>query len=431
MRIYLLTPSESRRMKKTSIIITCHNYGRYLSWCVNSALHQTEPPKEIVLINDGSTDETEVIADSFGDQIIYYKVSFGDVQKARNFGVAKASGEYVLLLDADNYLDNYALEIMQRELDNDPDLKLVYSDRFKFGSPETIASKRRFAYYREAPEFDVERLRYCNFIDTSALVRRRHFPIFDPRIRRNQDWDAWLGILTKNTEAKRIPMPLLSYRWHGQNKTFKEELFFQRLKIMLKHKLIQPGIFDSDGEADGVIGKKRVSLSIVVHGSIPASYRHLVNFVNSNPIDVRSLWILCCKDSMFVVDKLRKVFPRLHYIEFDSESPGECIGYLSRKGTDEVLSSDAVMIGDFSDSIRNINFEVLASPEPRACLATPDLDVFLSARSWNDVGPVILNRAAFRDLFYLRGHAVPNNVLEKLAMTLKKGVDRRLLWRFK
>ena len=121
-------------LPKTSVIVPCHNYGRYLSWALASILHQTKPAREILVIDDSSDDETAEVTRSYGDKVRYYRVSFKCAQRTRNFGLEQAQGEYVLFLDADDFLDNTCLEILERELDENPSVKLAYSGRFHFGS---------------------------------------------------------------------------------------------------------------------------------------------------------------------------------------------------------------------------------------------------------------------------------------------------------
>lgn len=224
-------------LPKTSVIVPCHNYGRYLSWALASILHQTKPAREILVIDDSSDDETAEVARSYGDQVRYFRVSFRCAQRTRNFGLEQAQGEYVLFLDADDFLDNFCLEIFERELDENPPVKLAYSGRFHFGS-ESLIQQFGFGFCWIPPRFRIELLRQANFIPMPSLFRRSGFPGFDPRIRRLQDWDAWLGLLTSDEDARCVPVPLHHARFHGTNKTVLEPYASERLKVLAKHGLI-------------------------------------------------------------------------------------------------------------------------------------------------------------------------------------------------
>lgn len=100
-------------MKKVSIIVPVYNKEDYLERCINSALNQTYTCLEIILINDGSTDKGRDIMMEFTSkykQVRFYELqrNFG-VAKARNYGLSKATGDYVYFLDADDYLTTQAI----------------------------------------------------------------------------------------------------------------------------------------------------------------------------------------------------------------------------------------------------------------------------------------------------------------------------------
>lgn len=87
-----------------SIIIPCYRQGRFLAAAIESALGQTHPHVETIVVNDGSTDETDSVARGYGRRITYLAQSNAGVSAARNAGMAAAHGEYLLFLDADDVL---------------------------------------------------------------------------------------------------------------------------------------------------------------------------------------------------------------------------------------------------------------------------------------------------------------------------------------
>ncbi len=100
-------------MPKVSIIISIYNVANYLSTSVSSAIEQSEKDIEILLVDDGSTDESGKLCDEFALQDTRIKVIHkpnGGLSSARNAGVAAATAEYVLLLDGDDYLHRQAVE---------------------------------------------------------------------------------------------------------------------------------------------------------------------------------------------------------------------------------------------------------------------------------------------------------------------------------
>lgn len=117
-------------MPKVSIIIPIYNVEKYLRNCFDSVLNQKFKDIEVLAINDGSPDSSQEIVDEYAakyDFIKSYIKENGGQSDARNFGLTKASGEYVFFLDADDWLDENALEIMYNRAKND-DSDIVICD---------------------------------------------------------------------------------------------------------------------------------------------------------------------------------------------------------------------------------------------------------------------------------------------------------------
>ena len=220
-----------------TVVITTHNYGRYLAWCIHSALEQTVRPARVIVVDDASDDNSRDVASKYTPLIEYHRVAFRNPQRARNFGLQKVSSEYVLFLDADNYMSDNMLEQLKHALESHPEARVAYSDKCVFGDPASM-NRLRLGHYWKADEFSLDTLRFRNFIDLNSLVRRAYLTGFDDRIRRLQDWDTWLGILKANDHAVRVPQPLLHYRVHGENLSFRRRELVERLKVMVKHALI-------------------------------------------------------------------------------------------------------------------------------------------------------------------------------------------------
>jgi len=89
---------------RVSIIIPCYNYGRFVKVAITSALNQDYKNLEVIVVNDGSTDNSDSIIKQFEDKIIYIKQDNRGVSKARNSGILKSTGEYCICLDADDYI---------------------------------------------------------------------------------------------------------------------------------------------------------------------------------------------------------------------------------------------------------------------------------------------------------------------------------------
>src|ERR1035441_4104679 len=95
-----------------SVIIPCFNQGRFLVRAIESVLEQSFQDFEIIVVNDGSSDETEQVAKGFGSKILYLEKPNAGLSAARNTGILSARGAYLVFLDADDLLDNEMLRHM-------------------------------------------------------------------------------------------------------------------------------------------------------------------------------------------------------------------------------------------------------------------------------------------------------------------------------
>ncbi len=184
----------------------------------------------MIIVNDGSTDITheqliEMVKcqmpapsnDSGSNVKCLYQSNLG-APVARNNGFKASNGAYVLFCDADVVMKPDMLEKMAKVLDENPDVSYVYS-AFKFGW-------KKFKLW----EFDAEKLKEMPYIHTTSLMRREHFPGFDPALKRLQDWDLWLTMLEQGHIGKWIPEVLFSVKTGGSMSKWSPSLF-TKLKI--------------------------------------------------------------------------------------------------------------------------------------------------------------------------------------------------------
>ena len=109
--------------KKISVIIPVYNTSKYIEKCLNSIVNQTMESIEIVIVNDGSTDNSEEIKQKWINEnqhkktIKYFKKENGGLSAARNFGVKQATGEYITFVDSDDYLDEKIYKNLEKYID--------------------------------------------------------------------------------------------------------------------------------------------------------------------------------------------------------------------------------------------------------------------------------------------------------------------------
>lgn len=191
-----------------TVVIPCHNYGQYLGEAIESALNQTYQPVEVVVVDDGSMDESVEVASRYPVTLLAQQNS--GVCVAVNRGVSASSGAYVLRLDADDRLAPTYVDETLAELLRDPDTHFVYTAVEYFGG-------RTGTYPIE--EFDPESLAERNYIHCSALMRRASWEQvggynLNMTTSRYEDWDLWLAFAERGMRGAMVAKRLLHYRQH-------------------------------------------------------------------------------------------------------------------------------------------------------------------------------------------------------------------------
>lgn len=192
-----------------SVIITCYNYARFLGEAIESVLHQTYQPLEIIVVNDGSTDDTIGVCRQYPVTLV--NQAHQGVAIARNRGVYLAKGDYGLFLDADDRLHPFFIQRTVNVLSETPGLALVYTHARLFGSQEGIVISR---------EYDPFALMKGNYIFVTALFKRDVFELcggFDPALPFLEDWDLWLAFAEKGYRGQLWPEPLFEWRRHDSS----------------------------------------------------------------------------------------------------------------------------------------------------------------------------------------------------------------------
>jgi glycosyltransferase involved in cell wall biosynthesis len=201
---------------KVSVVITCYRYAQYLPHAVESALGQTHSNVEVIVVNDGSPDNTDEVMQPYlaDPRVIYVKQENAGQAVAKNNGIRRATGDFIAFLDADDIWMRDKLE-RQLPLFADPEVGVVYS-RVSY-----IDEKGR-PLERELRDLLAPRSGWITqhiFLDNlvpfcAAVVRRECFEqvgIMDPSFRMGIDWDLWLRMSVRY-KFDYVDAPLLAYR---------------------------------------------------------------------------------------------------------------------------------------------------------------------------------------------------------------------------
>ena len=210
-----------------SIIIPAYNQAQYLRLSIESALAQTYPYREIIVVDDGSTDETAAIAKNYGDKIRYIYQENRGLAGARNTGIRTAKGELIGLLDSDDiWLPEYLQSIVS--LANEHPQAVVFYSAAQ--CMDTAGRKLPQIVGRAGKMQDnlLGTLLKSNFLIPSTITIRRQTLVdlncFDPNLRSCEDWDLWLRILSKTGQSEAADKKfigtedvLVYYRVHEQS----------------------------------------------------------------------------------------------------------------------------------------------------------------------------------------------------------------------
>ncbi len=200
---------------RVSVVVRCHNYGRFLAEALTSVAGQTRPVDEVVVVDDGSTDETGEVLEEWRGPLPLVVVSRHPARgPARSFndGVAASTGDLVVALDADDRFSPELVERLAEVLDDDPGVDFAYGGERRFGLEEAE---------RPAVTFDVDELMRENFVHVSAMFRRWIFeatggfrPEFDGL--GLEDWEFWVAAVERGAVGRAVDGCWLEYRRHAE-----------------------------------------------------------------------------------------------------------------------------------------------------------------------------------------------------------------------
>jgi glycosyltransferase involved in cell wall biosynthesis len=203
---------------KISIIVPTYNRANMIGGCVQAALSQTTKDFELIIVSDGSTDETEEIIRSFRDpRIVFLEKENGGQASARNLGLANAKGEYIALCDDDDRFYPNHLVTLSNSLQRHPEMGLVYSDALWCYQDPNRKPEIKFS-----ESFDKMALENFNYITPVNILYRKSClqksGLFneDPEVKGLEDWDFFLR-LSDHYPFLHIKIVTSEYNVHDKN----------------------------------------------------------------------------------------------------------------------------------------------------------------------------------------------------------------------
>lgn len=228
-----------RERARFSIVIPAYQAAAYVLDAAMSALDQTEPAREVIIVDDGSTDDIVGALEAVRDRIAIFRRPHGGLSAAKNYGLEKATGEFVSFLDADDVIYPRRLEALAWLSEQRPDLDILTSEVWVTNSGD---GKRLRRFNFEGNTFavrdqELEILRRC-FVFANAAVRRETLVAlggFDLALPRANDWDAWIRLLRAGSRVGTVTTPLGEYRQTPGSLTSKRaESLLDRVAVLRK-----------------------------------------------------------------------------------------------------------------------------------------------------------------------------------------------------
>jgi len=222
-----------------SIIIPCYNHAQFLPEAIDSALAQTYPSIEVVVVNDGSPDNTTEVCRHYAGRILCVDQTNKGLAEARNAGIRAAHGEFILPLDADDKLLPDSLARLVPVLQSSSEIGFVYGHRYLFSNdadgnridPQDWRtrdwdSRIVDTYIRHsdgllefsAPDWNEEQMLIRNDVSCTILFRKSDWKLtggYSTEFMRGlEDWDFYLGLVDLGRIGACVHVPVFFYRMH-------------------------------------------------------------------------------------------------------------------------------------------------------------------------------------------------------------------------
>ncbi|MBL0938547.1 MAG: glycosyltransferase [Gemmatimonadaceae bacterium] len=208
------TGGDSAMAPSIAVVVTAYNKGPYIGAALASLAAQTSLPQSIVVVDDGSTDDSATVADRFAaahpelSVRVVRQANSGQPAHARNAGIPLTSSDVVICLDADDMLSPLYLQAVQQAFVEDPGLGLVYPDILGFTEEGDM---------RMWPSHDWSgvQLSQQNLCPCVTAFRREIWDRvggYRTNVRGYEDWDFWLAAASLGYRGKRLPFPFFNYR---------------------------------------------------------------------------------------------------------------------------------------------------------------------------------------------------------------------------
>lgn len=225
--------------KSVAVIIPTYNYGRFISQAIESVLRQTRRADEVIVVDDGSSDDTAQVVAGFGDAVKYIRQENAGVCAARNRGVKESSSDLIAFLDADDYWEPASIEAHLSKFDTNGEIGLVHCGLREFDGETGETIKIHLDGGEDGVADNLLLWEGPTIVGPGGaiMLSREAFDRvggFDTRMKVGEDWDFCYRVARRYKVAF-VPEPLVNYRSHAaaahrniENLEFGMSLFYQK-----------------------------------------------------------------------------------------------------------------------------------------------------------------------------------------------------------
>lgn len=222
-----------------SVVIPVYNGEKYIEECFHSVYQQSYRPMEVIVIDDGSTDNSlNLIKQIPGEKKVISQQNT-DVSQARNTGIQTASGEFIAFIDQDDIWEKEKLEKQVRVFGENLSTDLVFTDSLKFndkGEKRQPRDKHKIASQLNDRNLFSTLMRKNVLMPSAVMVKKESIEkagLFDPSFKTCGDYEMWLRMSALGMKFLYLPEPLVLYRQHAENTYKKSEIMHEdRLKAL-------------------------------------------------------------------------------------------------------------------------------------------------------------------------------------------------------
>jgi len=232
---------------KISLVIPSYNRYEFLKRAIASVVAQSYPVAEIIVVDDGSSDQTAQIQKDFPSIKYIYQKNSG-VSSARNSGINAATNEWIAFLDSDDEWHKDKLQEQTLFHTQNRDILVSYTDELWVRDGKAVKIPKKFR--KIGRDAFVENLSYCNIAPSSALVHRSVFEsvgLFDESLEVCEDYDLWLRIALSSKIGLVDKKLIIKYAGHEDQLSFKywgmDRFRVQSLEALLEREDIKESLY--------------------------------------------------------------------------------------------------------------------------------------------------------------------------------------------